>query len=111
MLPNCPTKTQEIAHLAEFIGALPRTSYLADIMPDVATAVEDAIRNDVGYIPINRMMADVTAAQKELAELRKTIADERRAAEMELRRLRMAADRAKSELDEVRAMARRLCVA
>ena len=104
-----PSKQEELDYLAEFIATLPRTSYLADIMPDVLRCVQDAIRNDIGYIPIGRMISDVVEARKELDQLRKDVAETKRKAQIETDVLESRARRAKQELQEVQAIASRLC--
>ncbi len=108
-LSRFPSKEEELAHLASFVSELPRTSYLADIMPDVLAAVQDAIRNDIGYIPIGRMISDVASAKQELDQLRKQIAETRKKAQVEADILESRARRAREELQEVQAVANRLC--
>lgn len=108
-LSQYPSKQEELDHLASFVADLPRTSYLADIMPDVLRCTQDAIRNDIGYIPIGKMISDVVEARKELQELGKQTAEFKRKAQIEADVLESRARRAKQELQEVQAIASRLC--
>jgi RNAse (barnase) inhibitor barstar len=41
------TKTQEIEHLRAFVAALPKDSYLADILAPTVDTITDMIRNDI----------------------------------------------------------------
>jgi hypothetical protein len=47
-LPRCPTKQEEIDHFCSFVAALPRASYLADILANLPEQVEHEIRCDTG---------------------------------------------------------------
>lgn len=107
-LPQFPSKQQEIDHLANFVADLPRSSYLASIMPELAYRVNQAIRNDWLVTTYYELLTEKANLQKELDELRKTIADERKNHENETREIEKRAIRARNELDEIHAIAFRL---
>lgn len=107
-LPNCPTKQEEIDHLTAFVSNLPRSSYLAHMMPEFANCATNAIRNDWLVTTYKELIDEKTRTQRELEELRKTIETERKKHETETRAIETRAIRARNELDEIHAIASRL---
>ena len=99
------TKSEEIAHYRQFVEALPRTSYLADLLAGTADQIEQAIRNDFCLtFTLPQLWAQRQDAQRELAELRKQLSD----AHASLRSTEALVDRRREELAEIRRAASRL---
>jgi RPA family protein len=107
-LNNHPTKQEEIDYITGFVASLPRSSYLAAIMPELAACVTNAIRNDWLVTTYSELTNEKTRTQRELEELRKTIETERKTHEANTRAIETRAIRARNELEEIHAIAARL---
>lgn len=88
-----PTRAEEIEHLAEIVDSLP-DGYLRDIFSQLKPGIEQAIRNDVGFVDFSRLIMEQVEEQKKLRELVECNKRELEAA----RRLRAEIDKARSAL-------------
>ncbi len=101
----CPTKSQEIAHLHEFLNALPADCYLRDILADTAVEVEKLIRDDM-VMPLT-----VTAAYEARRHEETAIANlraEGAALRAQISRMQSDRDKLETAIADLKLMARKI---
>jgi hypothetical protein len=103
------TKNEEIAALQNFAASLPVETYLRDILAEVAPLIENAIRSDLGFIPLGELWRDKVQMHEENTAARKANQEQIARLQAEVKDLEKRAARAKADLEEIRNTAARLC--
>ncbi len=102
------TKAQEVGMMNAWVATLPPGSYLAAIMKETAPLIEQAIANDFCVIPLKDIMAQKVIAQNELQTLQTEVQRTKQIGEGMVRELERRSAQARSEMEELQAIARRL---
>lgn len=102
------SKSEEIEALKKIIEGVPSNSYLADFLAGSVESFGRSIANDLCFPTLAQIFSDREEEAKAAAECRKEFRDERLKLESEIRELRRQVERSRSELDEIRSIARRL---
>jgi K+/H+ antiporter YhaU regulatory subunit KhtT len=66
---NNPTKQEEIDHFKKFVNDLPQNSYLHSMFNHAPNMIEQMIRNDFAYDPINEIINQQKEEQNKLNEI------------------------------------------
>lgn len=99
------TKTEEIAHYRAFVEALPRNSYLADILAGTVPWVEANIRDDISWpLPLESTMQEARRGQEHVEALKKDEAEW----QTKVARQRVIADKMEGRLKDLRTDAQRI---
>ena len=108
-IPTVPTKAEEIAHYTRFVAALPRASYLHDLLAGTEDVNARSIESDEacsGTLP--RLLALRATEETRLAEVRAQAARESEEREKARRAGLMLADKLRDAASGVELLARKL---
>jgi hypothetical protein len=108
-LPRNPSKQDEIDHVAQFVGALPRFSYLASLLVNLPALCEHEIRNDWAFpVEVAQSWAQRLQEEQRTNTAREEHKTQREALEREIARLEREKRTLSREVDALKTAAREL---